>query len=59
MPVVLILRFPMKFHGDLIMTDPAYLMKSDTDWQLLLSPCICWESGIFSRRKPEWNLYGR
>ena len=27
----------MKFHGDLLFTDPAYLVKSDADWQLLLS----------------------
>ncbi len=27
----------MKFHGDLILTDPVYLVKSDADWQLLLS----------------------
>lgn len=27
----------MKFHGDLLLTDPAYFAKSDADWQLLLS----------------------
>ena len=27
----------MKFYGDLLLTDPAYIVKSDADWQLLLS----------------------
>lgn len=27
----------MKFSGDLLMTDPAYLVASEADWQLVLS----------------------
>ena len=27
----------MKFYADLLFTDPSYLVKSDADWQLLLS----------------------